>query len=96
LRNGDDDNILDHNKNSQSSSCEQHSIPNKEVPSHHAHWMSGDDTDSDWASPVKSHDNRTAHKSLARFTLKKHAGTMRSLFSLDDCSQGQLPYGANF
>jgi len=91
LRSGDDDDDTHNdNKNSQSSSCEQHSTPNKEILSDHTHWMSGDDTDSNWASPVKSHNKRTAHKSLAGFTVKKHAGTKRSLFSLNDCSQEQL------
>ena len=78
--------------NDKSSQSEQdnsaNSFPNKEeARSDHTHWMSGDDTDSDWASPVKHLDNRTTSKSLSGFNTRKHAGTKRSLFSLDDSDQ---------
>ena len=65
--------------------------PNKEASGDHTHWMSGDETDSDWvSSPVRCHDNRTMPKSLSEFTVKECVGTKRSLFLSDDSSQEQL------
>ena len=85
-----DGSIVVNDKSDQSKLQEQHSVnvsPNKEIRSDHTHWASGDDTDSDWAStPVKCHDNRTITRSPLGFTMRKHAGTKRSLFSLDDSS----------
>lgn len=91
---GDDSVINNENNDSESNSCEQHSInefSNKEISANHTHWTSGDDTDSDWASssPVKHHNNRTAPKTLPAVTMRKHTGIKRSLFSLDDSSQEQ-------
>ena len=74
--------------------CEQssvNSIPNKEASVDHTHWMSGDETDSDWViSPVKCHDNRTIPTSLPGIVMRQCAGTKRSLFTSDDSSQEQL------
>ena len=85
-----DGSIVVNDKSDQSKLQEQHSVnvsPNKEVRSDHTHWASGDDTDSDWAStPVICHDNRTTTRSPPGITMRKHAGTKRSLFSIDDSS----------
>ena len=73
--------------------CEQNSSnlsPNKEVSADRTHWMSGDETDSDWvSSPVRCHDNRIMPKSLPGLTMTKCAGAKRSLFSSYDSSQEQ-------
>jgi len=64
-------------------------FPTKDTPDH-THWVSGDDTDSDWASPVHHHDN-TNQKLLSRKTkTRKWPGTKRSLFSQGDSSLEQL------
>ena len=85
-----DGSVVVSDKSDQSKLQEQHSVNvplNKEIPSDHTHWASGDDTDSDWAStPVKCHGNRTTPRSPSGFTMRQHAGTKRSLFSLDDSS----------
>ena len=73
--------------------CEQNFSnlsPNKEVSADHTHWMSGDESDSDWVlSPIRCHDNRAMTKSLPGLTMTKCAGAKRSLFSSDDSSQEQ-------
>lgn len=87
---GSNDNI----DNERKELCEQNSadlsFPNKEASADHTHWVSGDETDSDWvSSPVKCHDNRTMPKSLSEFAIKEFAGTKRSLFLSDDSSLEQ-------
>jgi len=60
-------------------------LPKKGTPDH-THWESGDDTDSDWASPVRHRDN-TNQKFLSLKTRK----CKRSLFSSQgDSSLEQL------
>ena len=66
-------------------------LPNKDTPDH-THWVSGDDTDSDWASPVHHNDNAN-QKLLPQQTTKtrKCPSTKRSLFSSQgDSSLEQL------
>ncbi|XP_065919409.1 protein artemis-like isoform X2 [Dysidea avara] len=66
-------------------------LPNKDTPDH-THWVSGDDTDSDWASPVHHNDNAN-HKLFPQQTTKtrKCPSTKRSLFSSQgDSSLEQL------
>ena len=84
----------DGNVDSDIKTCDRNSpgsLPNKDISADHTNWMSGDETDSDWASsPVKYHGNGAAPESLVGFTMRKHAGTKRSLFSLDESSEEQL------
>ena len=84
---------IDNDKKELREQIPANSSPNKEASdsADHTHWMSGDETDSDWvSSPVRCHDNRTMPKSLSEFTVKECVGTKRSLFLSDDSSQEQL------
>ena len=65
-------------------------LPNKETPDH-THWVSGDDTDSDWASPVQYRDYSNQKLSQKSSKTRKGFGTKRSLFSSQgDSSLEQL------
>ena len=71
------DNIGNDRKELREQNAANLSSPNKESSVDHTHWMSGDETDSEWVSQ-------------SRFTIKECAGTKRSLFLSDDSSQEQL------
>ena len=85
------DNIGNDRKELHEQNAANLSSPNKESSVDHTHWMSGDETDSEWvSSPVRCHDNRRMPKSLSEFSITECAGAKRSLFLSDDSSQEQL------